>query len=270
VNLDSQPHLVEIVAVLKEITARITSAADLPEAVDEMLKVTANVLPGHVVCGVTLIGHGEPATFAASGLLPEVLDEAQHAGGDGPCMEAIRTRDIVISQDLVEEARWPLWCALARRNGVQAVFSYPFDVDGPMLGALNLYADRSNAFTDEVPIIAMLVADHASLLLRVRLRQSSQEDLLAQVHTAQLGDAAVERAIGIVMAQRGCPPDQALRHLHDAATHLGVGIAVVADRLVRTVSDRGLSGADRPSRLDNNAPSRLSDRDRVRRAPPAW
>ena len=239
-ELDSQPHLVEIVAGLKEITARITSAADLPEAVDDMLRVITNLLPGHIQCGVTLIGHGEPATFAAaSGLLPKVLDEAAHADGQGPCMEAIRTREIVFCQDVAGEDRWPVWSELARRHGVHSVLSYPFDVDGPMLGALNLYADRPAAITDDVPIIAMLVADHASLLLRVLLRQSSQYELLAQVRTAQLGDASVERAIGIVMAQRGCPPDQALRHLHDAATHLGVGLAVVAERLVRTVSDRG-------------------------------
>ncbi len=48
----------------------------------------------------------------------------------------------------------------------------------------------------------------------------------------------MERAIGIVMAQRGCPPDQALRHLHEAATQLGVGLPAVAERLVRTVGSR--------------------------------
>ena len=238
----SQPHLVEIVATLREITAGITSATDLPEAVDDMLKVTANLLPGHIQCGVTLIGQGEPATFAAVGLVPEVLDEVQH-GGDGPCMEAIRTRDIVISQDLARDERWPGWSGRAIRNGVRSVLAYPFDVDGPMLGGFNLYADRPRAFTDEISLIAMLVADHASLLLRARLRQTGQEALLAQVTTAQVGDAAVERAIGIVMAQRGCTPDQALHHLHDAATHLGVGLAVLAERLVRTVSDRGTVGS---------------------------
>jgi len=79
VDVDSKPHLVEIVAALKEITARITSATALPEAIDDLLKVTADILPGHVQCGVTLISEGEPATFAATGLAPEVLDEAKHA-----------------------------------------------------------------------------------------------------------------------------------------------------------------------------------------------
>ncbi|HEX6870331.1 MAG TPA: GAF and ANTAR domain-containing protein, partial [Micromonosporaceae bacterium] len=243
VSFDSQPHLVEIVAALKEITARITAAQALPEAVDDLLKVTGDLLPGHVQCGVTLISQGEPATFAATTLPAEVLDEVRHADGEGPVLEAIRTRDVVLSQDLATEDRWPVWCGRARRHGVHGVLSYPFDVDTLTLGALNLYADRPEAFVDEVPIIAMLVADHASLLLRMRLRQFIQDELLVKAETGT-GDVTVERAIGIIMAQRGCAPDQALRHLHDAATHLGVSVAAVADRLVRTVSDRRGAVAD--------------------------
>ncbi len=238
-ELVSGPHLVEIVAALKDITARITAATSIPEAVQDLLKVTTELLPGHVQCGVTLIGQGEPATFTAHGLAVEVLDEVRHADGDGPCMEAVRSRDIVLSQDLANESRWPIWSATAQRHGIRSVLSYPFDVDPVILGALSLYGATPGAFVDDVPILAMLVADHASLLLRGRLRQLTQDQLLAQVSEGTVGDATVERAIGIVMAQRGCPPDQALRHLHEAATHLGVGIAALAERLVRTVGDRG-------------------------------
>jgi AmiR/NasT family two-component response regulator len=84
----------------------------------------------------------------------------------------------------------------------------------------------------------MLLADHASMLLRARLRQLSHDEMLASVNDVRSGDATLERAIGIIMAQRGCPPDQALRHLHEAATHLGVGLSAIAERLVRTVGDR--------------------------------
>ena len=119
------------------------------------------------------------------------------------------------------------------------MLSYPFDIDPSNLGALSLYADRPEAFDGELPIITMLIADHASLLIRARLRQLVHEDMVAEVVDLPIGDATLERAIGIVMAQRGCPPEQALRHLHEAATQLGVGLPTVAERLVRTVGDRG-------------------------------
>jgi len=239
VDVANEPHLVEIVAALKEITARISSAETLPAAVEDLIKVTADLLPADVTCGVTLVTHGEPATFTANDLAPELLDEARFAGGDGPCMDSVRGHDIVLSQDLGPETRWPVWTASARRQGIRSVLAYPFDVDPLTLGALTVYARRAQAFAGDVPLIAMLVADHASLLLRVRLRQLIQDEQRMQVVEAPAGDAAIERAVGIVMAQRGCPPAQALRHLHDAATHLGVGLPAVAERLVRTVGDRG-------------------------------
>jgi hypothetical protein len=239
VDVDSRSHLVEIVAAMKEITARITTAETMPEALDDLLKVMGDILPEHLQCGVALVSEGEPAAFASTGLSREVLDEVRGGDGDGPCMEAIRTRDIVVSPDLGSEARWPAWSATAVAAGVHGVLSYPFDVDTLTLGALNLYATRPDAFVDDLPIIAMLVADHASLLLRVQMRQLMHENLLGRVQDVPAGDVTIERAIGIIMAQRGCPPEQALRHLHDAATHLGVGLPVIAERLVRTVSDRG-------------------------------
>jgi transcriptional regulator with GAF, ATPase, and Fis domain len=239
VDVETQPHLEEIVAALKEVTARITSATSIAAATDDLVKVTVDLLPADIQCGVTLVSQGGRSTFASTGLAAEILDESEHADGDGPCMEAVRSRDIVLSHDLTAETRWPAWTGHARSAGVAAVLAYPFDVDQESLGALSLYAGRPNAFNGDVPLLAMLVADHASLLLRVRLRQLTQEEMFYRAGGQWMGDATIERAIGIIMAQRGCPPEQARRHLHDAATHLGVGLPAIAERLVRTVGDRG-------------------------------
>ena len=238
-DLDKKSHLVEIVATLKEVTALITAASALHDAADGLAKAVSAILPTSIRCGVTLVSEGTPAILASADLPDEVLDETLHSDGDGPCMEAIRARDIVVSQNLGTESRWPTWTGLARRHGIGGVLCYPFDVDTFTLGAINLYSDQVSGLADDVPIIAMLVADHASLLLRVRREQFVRDDQLSRALEGALGEAVVERAIGIVMAQRGCPPDQALRHLHDAATNLGVGLPAVAERLVQTVSERG-------------------------------
>jgi ANTAR domain/GAF domain len=239
VDVVSSPHLVEIVAALKEITARVSSADGLSTAVTDIIKITGDLLPAGIICGVTLVAHGEPATFTATGLPSEILDEVRFADGDGPCMESVRTHDIVLCRDLQAEPRWPVWAAAARRHGLRAVLAYPFDVDPLTLGALGLYATRPEVLAAEAPLIAMLVADHASLLLRVRLRQLIQEETHAQVSEVPTDDVSVQRAVGIVMAQRGCTPEQAIRHLHEAATQLGVGLPAVAERLVHTVGNRG-------------------------------
>ena len=239
-DVGNGPHLVEIVAALKEVTAALSSATTLSAALDDLVKVTSDLLPSDIWCGVMLVSQGEPTMFAGSGLAPAVLDEARHADGEGPMLDALRARDVVLAQCLDERSRWPAWQEAAIGHGVHGVLAYPFDVDPHTLGALTLYAGRCHALVGDVPLIAMLVADHASLLLRVRLRQLD-EGAVAGVRVTDDTEAVLERAVGIVMAQRGCPPEQALRHLQDAATHLGVGLPAVAERLVRSVSDRGSS-----------------------------
>src|SRR5882757_1254238 len=66
VDVDTQPHLVEIVAALKEITARISTATSLSAAIDDLVKVAVDILPADIQCGVTLVSQGGPATFASS------------------------------------------------------------------------------------------------------------------------------------------------------------------------------------------------------------
>lgn len=235
----TQPHLVEIVAALKEITARVTSSNDLDEAVAEILAAATNVLPLHVHCGLTLVTQGSPATFTGSLSAPKVIDENEYAEGEGPCLEAIRTRTVVLSGDLEAETRWSTWSPLAQAEGIRAVLSYPFDLDEPILGAFNLYSTQPTSFTDETPVVAMLVAEHAGLLLGVLLRQVGLAEKLALVGDVTSTDAVVERAIGIVMAQRGCSPEKALDHLHQAASTIGVQLVDVAQRLVDSVAARG-------------------------------
>jgi hypothetical protein len=240
VDLDNKSHLVEIVATLKEVTALISSATGLPDAAEGLAKAMSDIMPAHIRCGVTLICEGTPSVLASSSAVAdEVLDETISCAGDGPCLSAIRARDIIVSHDLAAEKRWPVWTRLARQHGFSAVLCYPFDVDTYTLGSVNLYAEKVRSLNGDVPIVAMLVADHASLLLKVRRQQFLQDEQLLRAMAATEGDAAVERAVGIVMAQRGCPPEQALRHLHDAATHLGADLAAVAQRLVHTVAERG-------------------------------
>ncbi len=238
-DLDNKSHLVEIVATLKEITALVTAASGLPDAAEGLAKAMSEIVPTHIRCGVTLVCEGMPAILASAGLSDELLDETLYSDGDGPCLTAIRARDVVISADLAAEPRWPVWTGHARRHGIGGVLCYPFDVDTFTLGAINLYADRPHGIDDDIPIIAMLVADHAGLLMRVRRQQLLQDDHFARVMAASTGEALVERAVGIVMAQRACAPEQALRHLREAATHLGVDLDAVAERLVQTVAERG-------------------------------
>ncbi len=151
-------------------------------------------------------------------------------------MDAIRRREMVGAEDLDTERRWPDWTARARELGVRGVISAPVDVDEQVIGAVNLYAGESDALTTGHQLTAMLLAEHAGLLLaavRDRQRRAAQA---GEQDAALLGDGVIGQAVGVIMTQRGCPAEDALEVLRSAAASLSIPLREVAERLVSTVS----------------------------------
>ena len=231
-------RFVETVALLRRLTAQLIASTDLEEALHLLAGTATDLVNGRGWCGVTVVRAGGPASAAASGSLPIELDEAQYRFGDGPCLAAIRTREMVLVVDLATDLRWPDWRDHALGRDVRGVLSVPVDIDDHVLGALNLYADEPGGFPPDVELTAMLVAEHAGLLLSAVLDRTRLTGLTADL-TAALGDGeAVNRAIGIVMAQRSCPAEAALEVLRRAAHTLRLPLPTVAARLVDTVATR--------------------------------
>jgi GAF domain-containing protein len=242
-------HVVEVVAVLRELTARIISSDGLDEALTRLVQTTANVVPGEAWCAITLVRAGEPTAAAVSADLPAGLaaglDELAPPGADGPrradgpALTAIRTREIVICSDLAAESRWPRWRARAAGTDIRSVLCVPLDVNDHAVGALTLYAREPASFSPDVQLTAILIAEHACLLLAAVLDRGRLAGVAAELTDALAGGETVNQAIGVVMAQRSCGADAALAVLSTAAETLKLPLREVADRLVRTVDPRG-------------------------------
>src|SRR6266545_926166 len=140
-------HVVEVVGHLRELTARLINSEDLDQALGSLVETTARAVPGEAWCGMTLIREGAPTTAAVSEKLPPEVDELHEPGVDGPCLTAIRTREMIISQDLTTESRWPDWCSRACCGGIRAAMSVPLDIDDQVVGALTLYAREPASFS---------------------------------------------------------------------------------------------------------------------------
>ena len=240
-NLETSPPLAETLgvletaALLRELTAGLIALDDFDEALSALVRITRDAIAGVSWCGFTALRAGEPAGVAASDAPMCGLDDLRY-GPDTPAMEAIRRREMVRAENLGAEPRWPDWTARARELGVRGVISAPVDVDEQVIGAINLYAGRSDTLTTGHQLTAMLLAEHAGLLLaavRDRQRRVAQAD----AHDAALlGDGVIGQAIGVIMTQRGCPPEDALDVLRSAASSLSIPLREVAERLVSTVS----------------------------------
>ncbi|WP_255609774.1 GAF and ANTAR domain-containing protein [Micromonospora sp. PLK6-60] len=227
--------VLETAALLRELTAGLIAVDDFDRALAELVRIVRDAVPGATWCGFTALRAGEPAGVAASDDRLAELDDLRH-GPDTPVMAAIRRREMTSSEDLTAEERWPVWTARARALGVRGVISAPVDVDEQVIGAINLYADSTAALAPRLQLTAMLLAEHAGLLLaavRDRARQAAEA---GERDASLLGEGVVGQAIGVIMTQRGCPAPEALEVLRSAASSLDIPLREVAERLVRTVS----------------------------------
>jgi GAF domain-containing protein len=238
--MSTAPHIVEIVSILRLLTAQLVGSDDLDEALTRLAETASDLILGVSSCGVTVVRPTGVTTAGSSSDLPELLAKVQYDIRDGPCMTAIQGREMTVAQDLRHEDRWPEWTGWAVRHGVCGVLATPVEIDDQTVGAISLYAAEPNRFSADVELTTMLLAEHAGLLMGGVLDRSRLSSQTAEL-TAALGDGeSVNRAIGIVMAQRSCPAEQALDVLRKAAATLRLPLAAIAERLVDTVAHRAM------------------------------
>jgi len=215
------PHPVELAGLLHELTARLLGSDDVPQALDRLAAFAAGVVPGTVRCSVSLIGEGGPPVLAASGSAAQALDDLQYAAGDGPGLEAARSRSLVTAPDLQSDPRWPRLAECARAEGVHGLVAIPMDVQRSSVGALSLFVATPGGIHPELLLTAMAVVNQAEVLLgELRRREGLREG------------ATVDRAAGVIIAQRGCGVQESYNVLRETAQRLGLDRRIVAERLI--------------------------------------
>ncbi|MFG1608869.1 ANTAR domain-containing protein [Actinoplanes sp. NPDC049265] len=212
---------VEVAGLLHELSARLLSADNVAEALDRLAVFTAGAVPGAVRCSVALITEGQGTSLTASGSDGRGVDDCQFETGEGPGLEAARTRALVLTQDLPNDPRWPALADCARDEDVHAVAAIPLDVQRTSVGALSLYIRRPQGIVPDMLLTAMAIVNQAELLLG----EIARRDALSE-------GATVDRAIGVIIAQRGCGVREAYDVLQETAQRLGMDRQAVAERLI--------------------------------------
>ena len=215
------PHPVEIAGLLHELSERLLSTDDVTQALDRLAVFAVGAVPGAVRCSVVSITEGEPLTLTASGGEGRAVDECQYRTGQGPGLEAARTRTMVTTQNLVTDPRWPALAGCAQEEGVQSVAAIPLDVQRESVGALSLFVRGADGIAPELLLTAMAIVNQAEILLGELSRRA-----------ALTTGATVDRAIGVIIAQRGCGVREAYDVLQETAQRLGLDRQSVAERLI--------------------------------------
>ena len=223
---------------LAELTNLLLATPSVDALLDELARLASRVTTLAASSGITLRRNGAPVTAAASDALAANVDEVQYAQGDGPCLEAMRTRQVVTVSDLAAENRWGAFPRLAMRYGVRSSLSLPLSVDGDDHGALNIYATVPDAFGNATRRAGELFAAQATAALMIVRRMARQAALTDQLRDALASRSVIDQALGILMEQQRCDADQAFDLLRSASQHRNRKLRDVATDIVRDVGGR--------------------------------
>ncbi|WP_254431410.1 GAF and ANTAR domain-containing protein [Agromyces sp. Marseille-P2726] len=187
-------------------------------------------------------------TIAASDHLAARLDELQFDLGEGPCWDALVTGAAVLEPDLRDHQRrsWPAFRTAIAQDDVRAIFAFPLAVGPLRMGAVDLYSaqpvrlDRTQ--TRQADAMAAIVGRH---VLRSALATVDRE---SEPSSTAYSRRLVHQATGMVLAQLGITPDDALlviegRAFAESRSVMDVARDILSGLLDFAPTDEGIGDA---------------------------
>jgi diguanylate cyclase (GGDEF)-like protein len=182
----------ELSSVLSDFAHTMLTDFPIQSILDHLVLRIVDVL-SITGAGVTLIVPPDaPRYVAASDSSALAFEKLQTELGEGPCLDAYRTRHPVLVGDLEHDRRFPAFDPRASAIGLRAVFTFPLCHGTRCLGALDLYRDEPGELSALEAGSAQTLADVAAAYLvnaqaRSDLRDSSQLAHERSVHDALTG-----------------------------------------------------------------------------------
>lgn len=195
---------------------------------DKVVLVATEVIQGCDLVGISIVHGDRIDTPAGSDEALNRIDELQFTLKEGPCFDALHSNEVVLSHDLAHDPRWPTWGPLVSKEiGVVCILSYRLFTSDDVLGAMNLYSLKPDAFDADDIDNGYALAAHVGVALAASQNAENLE-------TAITNRTAIGRAEGILMERFGISAEQAFAVLRRVSQHRNVKLNRVAEELVRT------------------------------------
>ncbi len=224
-----------LVANLAELPSLLLSTEAVDKVVWQAATLAVHAIDDVDACGVTVLREGKPVSIMPGTAPYSELEQYQYEHSDGPLMQAMHQREVVVVPSMTSERQWDGYPALAAERGVAASLCLPLVVGDQVLGAITLYSSHTHDFS-LARRLAELVADLASTALSCMKTHSEQTKLNGQLQEALTSRAIIEQAKGMLMAQRGCSADEAFNVLRRSSQHRNIKLREVAGLVVDALS----------------------------------
>lgn len=144
---------------------------------------------------------GRPTTAVYTDPTSPEVEKAQYDSGRGPCLDAWREgRTVRIDHVADVDERYPEFSQAALRHGIPSTLSLALVAGGEGIGALNLYARKPEAFTEEDEALGEELAAAAAAVLANSSAYWGAFELSEGFTEAMKTRTVTEQAKGILMA----------------------------------------------------------------------
>jgi GAF domain-containing protein len=204
-----------------------TSLRELVDACNGMFRLRGS--------GVMLADeHGELRYAVGSDRTSQLLEDAQLATGEGPCVDTFVRDEMVSCSDVGNDPRWPALGGRLAGQPLRAVLGVPIRLASITVGSLDVYREQRHEWDASERNALARYGAVAGQLLTAAVSAERSGVLADQLSYAVQHRAPIERGVGYLMARDGIGQVESFNRLRTAARSSRRAMGDVADALLRT------------------------------------
>lgn len=161
------------------------------------------------------------------------LERIQLDLGHGPCVEAFVRDELVVTEDLAADERWPGVAERVVPLGIHGMLGVPVHLGGITVGSLDVYFDRPHRWDLAEQRALGRYAEVVAALTEASLAAQQAGELAAQLNYALDHRVPIERGIGYLMARDRLDHAAAFNRLRRASRSSRRRVGDVAEELLR-------------------------------------
>jgi GAF domain-containing protein len=164
----------------------------------------------------------------------QMLEDVQLEAGEGPCVLAFVTDELIDTEDAAEDPRWPGVAERIRSLDVHGMLGIPVHLSGIPVGSLDIYLDRPHRWDESEKRALTRYAGVAEALVETAVAADRAGELAEQLNYALDYRVPIERGVGYLMARDGIDHAEAFSRLRRTARSSRRKIGDVAEQLLQT------------------------------------
>ena len=206
---------------------------DLVELLDRLVRSCVDLLEVTAAGLLIMDQHGTLHPLAASTEATRVLELFQLQNDEGPCLDCVRTGEVISVPDIREVAdRWPRFAQAALESGFDSVHALPMRLRRDTIGSLNLFTTGRPPLAENEQRIAQALADVATIGIMQQRSISRASQLAEQLQRALDSRIVIEQAKGMLAEYGGVDMDVAFDALRGHARRNNLRLGELANSLV--------------------------------------